>query len=742
MKLRELLKYNHIVVQCHDNPDADAIASGYALYLYLKDSGKDVSFIYGGHYGIQKSNLVLMVEELHIPITHVQTVYAPELLVTVDCQYGESNVTRFTADVIAVIDHHQISGELPALSEVRSNLGSCSTLIWKMLKDEGYDVNKNQKLATALYYGLCTDTNGFVEVSHPLDRDLRDEAFYNQALITQFRNANLSLEELEIAGMALIGYDYNEKYRFAVVKAKPCDPNILGMISDLILTVDAVDACLVYSVLSFGIKFSVRSCVKEVKASELAKEICKKIGSGGGHLEKAGGFIQLELLRPEYEAYCKQEGIQPPRGQNRESNRFQPDIMVVNGLLKKRMRDYYNNCEVIYAKTYDLNKSEMVSYKSCCLPIGYVKAADLFPARTTITIRTVEEDLDITIEEDTILIIGLQGEVYPDREESFFDHYTVTDQPYVPKLEYTPTVKNNRSGHTVSLLEKAKTCIPTDRITVLAKKLDHTVKVFTEWDESKYMRGDEGDYLVVRGDNAHDIYIYERENFEKLYEPVEKPEESKVKAVVFDLDGTLLDSLRDLEIAVNYALEKKAMPTRTLREVRMFVGNGVHKLMERSVENGADNPEFEEVFRLFWDYYREHCTENTQPYPGIMEMMEKLKQRNIQIAIVSNKREQAVRTFHQRFFADYVAVSIGESEKIAKKPAPDAVLAALEQLGVDKEHAVYVGDSEVDIQTAENAGVTGISVAWGFRSREELFAKGATQIIDKPKELIAVIDHK
>ena len=283
MRLRDLLNYNEIVIQCHDNPDADAIASGYGVYTYLKGQGKNVRFVYAGRYKIQKSNLVLMVKELQIPIEYVETIEKPELLVTVDCQYGEGNVTAFDAENVAVIDHHQVSKSLPEMNEVRSNLGACATIVRELLKEEGIDMNSDKKLATALYYGLLTDTNNFTEISHPLDKDLRDDADFERSMIVHFRNANLSLQELEIAGEALLSYDYNEKYRYTIAKAKPCDPNILGMISDLMLEVDTVDTCLVYSVLPFGVKISVRSCVKEVKASEMAEFITAGIGSGGGH---------------------------------------------------------------------------------------------------------------------------------------------------------------------------------------------------------------------------------------------------------------------------------------------------------------------------------------------------------------------------------------------------------------------------------------------------------------------------
>ena len=271
MRLRELLSYDKIVVQCHDNPDADALASGFGVYTYFKAQGKNVRFIYGGRFPIQKSNLILMKDMLQIPVEYVETLEPPELLVTVDCQYGEGNVTRFEAEKVAVIDHHQVSGKLPELNEVRSNLGACSTIVRELLEAEGLEINADKELATALYYGLMTDTNNFTEVSHPLDKDLRDDAVFDRSLITRFRNANLSLKELEIAGQALINYRYNETYRYAVAMAKPCDPNILGMISDLTLEVDTVDTCLVYSIQPFGVKISVRSCVKEVKAGELAE---------------------------------------------------------------------------------------------------------------------------------------------------------------------------------------------------------------------------------------------------------------------------------------------------------------------------------------------------------------------------------------------------------------------------------------------------------------------------------------
>lgn len=500
MRLSDLLKYDNVVVQCHDNPDADAIASGFGVYTYLKNSGKNVRFIYGGRYRIQKSNLVLMVSELKIPIEYVENLKVPDLLVTVDCQYGEGNVTHFEAKEIAVIDHHQVSGPLPELNEVRSNLGACATVVRELLQDEGIDINENRKLSTALYYGLLTDTNNFTEIVHPLDKDLRDDAVFERSAITRFRNANLSLKELEIAGMALIGYDYHETYRYAVVEAKPCDPNILGMISDLVLEVDAVDTCLVYSILPFGVKISVRSCIKEVKASELAEFITDEIGSGGGHLEKAGGFIQSELLDKAYEKYHKEKNI--------------------NSFLKWRMDDYFDDVEIIHAKEFEIDITNMELYRKKKIPLGYVKTAEMFEPGSKVCVRTLEGDLDVQLQDDTYIMIGVKGEVYPNKKAKFERSYQVLDEPYCFEGEYAPTVKDVAEGKNISLIPFAKSCITTGESYIYVKQLDHRVKVFTEWDEEKYMLGKEGDFLAVRKDDHHDIYVIENSIFEKTYEKV------------------------------------------------------------------------------------------------------------------------------------------------------------------------------------------------------------------------------
>lgn len=528
MKLSELMEYDSIVVQCHDNPDADAIASGFGIYNFFKSRGKNVRLVYGGMYLIKKSNLVLMVSELGIPIEYVETLEPPELLITVDCQYSEGNVTFFEAGAAAVIDHHQISVEqLPQLCEIRSNLGSCSTLVWRLLRKEGYDINEDKMLVTALYYGLLTDTNNFTEIAHPLDKDLRDIAEFDRNLINRFRNANLSLGELEIAGKALLNYHYVEEYRYAVVATDPCDPNILGMISDLMLEVDAVDTCLVYSVQPFGVKISVRSCIKEVMANELARFITKGIGSGGGHLEKAGGFIQRELLRRSYRKFCKEQDKEPVR----ELKEAAADFM------KWRMTAYFDDVEIIYADDYAVDLSQMEKYCRKQIPVGYVQADSVRPVGTKICIRTMGGDLDVEVHDKLYIMIGIDGEVHPNDKEKFERSYKRLEAPYVFEGEYEPVIRDVAKGKNISLIPYAQTCISNGESFIYAKKLDHRVKVFTTWDRDKYELGNAGDYLAVSMDDLQDVYVIEQSIFAKTYEKVEVEEAEKAAKEVIKEAG-------------------------------------------------------------------------------------------------------------------------------------------------------------------------------------------------------------
>ena len=216
---------------------------------------------------------------------------------------------------------------------------------------------------------------------------------------------------------------------------------------------------------------------------------------------------------------------------------------------------------------------------------------------------------------------------------------------------------------------------------------------------------------------------------------------------IFDLDGTLLDTLQDLANSVNYALRQHGMPEHSIDDIRRFVGNGVRLLMERAVPDGARNPQFEAAFATFRQYYMQHSLDTTRPYDGIPELLHELKARGCKLAVVSNKMMAATQELVRHFFPD-IDVAIGENEAagIRKKPAPDTVYEALRLLAVSdsqlavsqQQTAVYVGDSDVDLATARNSGLPCVSVLWGFRDRDFLLAHGATTFAEHPLDILGI----
>lgn len=215
--------------------------------------------------------------------------------------------------------------------------------------------------------------------------------------------------------------------------------------------------------------------------------------------------------------------------------------------------------------------------------------------------------------------------------------------------------------------------------------------------------------------------------------------ERKISTIVFDLDGTLLNTLEDLADSTNYALRQYGFAERTLEEIRAFVGNGVRKLIERALPEGAENPLFNSVFSCFKSYYVDHCMEKTGLYAGIPEMLHELKSAGYHLAIVSNKLQSGVDELYEHYFSDTVEVAVGERPELNRKPAPDMVLLALGKLGVSTDEAVYVGDSDVDVATARNSGLPCISVLWGFRDKEFLVQHGAHCFAQTPEEICRII---
>jgi phosphoglycolate phosphatase len=213
----------------------------------------------------------------------------------------------------------------------------------------------------------------------------------------------------------------------------------------------------------------------------------------------------------------------------------------------------------------------------------------------------------------------------------------------------------------------------------------------------------------------------------------------KYKLAIFDMDGTILNTIDDLAASLNYVLEKSGFPARTMDEVISFIGNGLRKLIERGVPEGTDSETVDKVLADFKEYYAVHCADKTAPYDGIIELLENLRRNGCLTAVVSNKADDAVQELCRKYFDGLFDYAVGERSGILRKPAPDSVNEVLEKLNVKRENAVYIGDSDVDIKTAENAGMDSIIVEWGFRERDFLLKKGAKTIVSAAKEIEDIV---
>lgn len=213
----------------------------------------------------------------------------------------------------------------------------------------------------------------------------------------------------------------------------------------------------------------------------------------------------------------------------------------------------------------------------------------------------------------------------------------------------------------------------------------------------------------------------------------------KYKAVIFDMDGTILNTLEDLKNATNYSLRQFGMPERSLEEVRMFVGNGIRKLVERAVPAGTSEEKIAQVFDVFLEYYEIHSADNTSPYPGILELVEKLKKSGIKTAVSTNKADIPAQELGREYFNGIFDLIVGQQDGLKVKPAPDSVNKILSILDIQKKDAIYIGDSDVDVQTAKNSGLDFIGVSWGFRGREFLEKNGAKNIVDNANEILDLV---
>lgn len=213
----------------------------------------------------------------------------------------------------------------------------------------------------------------------------------------------------------------------------------------------------------------------------------------------------------------------------------------------------------------------------------------------------------------------------------------------------------------------------------------------------------------------------------------------KYQLAIFDMDGTILNTLEDLKNATNYALRLHGYPERTLDEIRRFVGNGLLMLIRRAVPEGCTEEQIQKVSVSFHEYYQVHCADTTKPYDGILSLIRNLRAHGVKTAVVSNKPDYGVQELTAKYFPDCFDAAVGEREGIRKKPAPDSVNEVLMRLQIDRTNAIYIGDSDVDLDTAKNAGMPCISVEWGFRSHDFLLQHGAITLVTEPEQILNLI---
>lgn len=298
--LQQFLGYESICIQCHNNPDPDTLAAALGVYTYLTEHGVKAQIIYGGPEKVKKKNLKYMIEECQIPITYVTQLPETQLLLLVDCQYGQGNVQTFQAPEVAQIDHHpkrqnEIEKEL-----VDTSYQSCSTIVWELLEQEGYQVAQNQKLCIALQYGLYTDTASYSDLYKKHDMAMREALGEEYAPLEWLKKSCMTVAELMIAGDALHNFYFDTEKRFVVIPAMHCQQAILGIIGDMAIQVDIARISVAYTDAGNGYQLSIRSCDRTVPANKAMEYLCEEIGSGGGHADKAGGRISNDNLQRIY----------------------------------------------------------------------------------------------------------------------------------------------------------------------------------------------------------------------------------------------------------------------------------------------------------------------------------------------------------------------------------------------------------------------------------------------------------
>ena len=303
--LDKITAFDNVIIQCHNNPDADALACALALQLYLKRNNKNSRIVYGGHEIITKKSLRDMMKVCEIEAEYIKdpdefVVKDTDLLVVVDAQYGAKNVAMIKAKNVAVIDHHIRTLPESDYYYIDSSYQSCSTIMWELLVEKGYTVSESKQLEIALGYGLYIDTSCFADLHNKKDLLMRTELKEDYPELLSLKKSNMNMSELMVAADAIYNHfmDFDRKY--VIVSALKCSPSILGIIGDFIIQVDTVHLTFTYTDVDTGYQFSIRTCEEKYHADEIAATISDGIGGGGGHRNKAGGTLAQAYIDEKY----------------------------------------------------------------------------------------------------------------------------------------------------------------------------------------------------------------------------------------------------------------------------------------------------------------------------------------------------------------------------------------------------------------------------------------------------------
>ncbi len=513
MTLEDLLQYKEIVIQCHDDPDADAIASGYALLKYLESKGKSPRLVYSGGRKVTKDNLLLMMEKLNIPLEHVRRADAEaELLITVDCRAGQRNVSALPYQTLAVIDHHELDmGEvLPELCEVRTDCSACVTVIWAMLKKAGFPI-EDRLLSTALYYGLYMDTQKF-KGTEKLDREMLDALRFDWDIILLLQSAALALYDLRTAGSAFMNLRYHPEYHFALAPVNTSEPYMLGIVSDMMMDVHELSVCVAYCLLERDrcVKVSVRCCRRRDRADEVMHWLVRDMGNdGGGDRTKAAGRLPLALL----EKNCPDGNL----------------LYTAGELIFQRLTDYFRTPlrrlspraeEYEPARAEEFCSEKAALYQKKTMLAGYVRSTDLFPEGTEILLRTPNGDIIQKAAPALYVLIDARHEVSYIPEEELRREYELTDEefPIDEAWPWQPKAYHAGTKEALLLALCAKKCISRETPPIWAAPLNCRLEVLV-WGD--WRLGEIGDWLVCQEDDHQNAYIIPKAAFEQSYEKAE-----------------------------------------------------------------------------------------------------------------------------------------------------------------------------------------------------------------------------